>query len=184
MTLTKEQARKRIHSLRCRSAARRRVNSPTFDREAAGERMRAGLWRKYESLVDPLGVLPEEERAQRARKLWSAEMDKAKADKLQKRLRSLRGEVEPTVLSERSPRGENLTEGKTMGPQITVRLNNAATNDPCAVCGKRTDPQIGPELFLKDTWALVCRQCGKQHAPELVEFLDDYRAWAASGQAQ
>ena len=56
--------------------------------------------------------------------------------------------------------------------QFAIRMNNAATNDPCAVCGRRTDPQIGPELFLENSWALVCRPCGIEHVPELVALLD------------
>lgn len=60
--------------------------------------------------------------------------------------------------------------------RIVVRLNNCAANDACALCGERTDPQVGPELFLADTWKVVCRHCGKKHAPyltELVEALPD-----------
>lgn len=57
-------------------------------------------------------------------------------------------------------------------PNIVIKGNNCATNDPCAICGERTDPVCGPELFLEGTWALVCRQCGLKRAPYLVEALD------------
>jgi len=50
--------------------------------------------------------------------------------------------------------------------------NNCASNDPCAICGERTDPNCGPELFLEGTWALVCYECGWKYAPGLVEALD------------
>ncbi len=58
---------------------------------------------------------------------------------------------------------------------LAIKYNNAASNDPCAICGARTDPEIGPELFMKDSWALVCYGCGREHDPELVECLLLYR---------
>jgi hypothetical protein len=93
MVMNKQEARRRIHSLRCRSAALRRVNAPGFDREASTVPMRAALWRKYEALADPDSVLTQEERTRRARGLWSADMAEAKAEKLKGRLRSLKGET-------------------------------------------------------------------------------------------
>ena len=54
---------------------------------------------------------------------------------------------------------------------LAIKLNNTASNDPCALCGTRTDPDVGPELFLDGTWELVCYECGKQHAPQLVNLL-------------
>jgi hypothetical protein len=59
---------------------------------------------------------------------------------------------------------------------LEIKLNNAATNDPCEVCGSRTDPEVGPELFLAGTWALVCYECAREHAPELVDCLAAYRS--------
>jgi hypothetical protein len=47
--------------------------------------------------------------------------------------------------------------------KIEWRKNNAITNDPCALCGKRCDP-CGFDPFLKGTWALVCTECA--HAGE------------------
>lgn len=58
---------------------------------------------------------------------------------------------------------------------LVIKLNNAAVNDPCRLCGQRTDPECGPELFLEGSWALVCYSCGERHAPELTRFLLDYR---------
>ena len=52
---------------------------------------------------------------------------------------------------------------------LCIKWNNAATNDPCAVCGRRTDPQVGAELFIEGTWELVCTDCGEKYAPKLVE---------------
>jgi hypothetical protein len=56
-------------------------------------------------------------------------------------------------------------------PDLVIKLNNAATNVPCALCGARTDPQVGPELFLEGTNELVCHVCGWEHAQELVRLL-------------
>jgi hypothetical protein len=58
---------------------------------------------------------------------------------------------------------------------FSIKYNNSATNDPCAVCGERTDPETGPELFLSDSWQLVCWGCGGKYAPELTECLRAYR---------
>jgi hypothetical protein len=66
----------------------------------------------------------------------------------------------------------NSSAAKAEYPRIVIKDNNCATNDPCAVCGERTDPNCGPELFLEGTWALVCHQCGKKYQPHLVEALD------------
>jgi hypothetical protein len=60
-------------------------------------------------------------------------------------------------------------------PRLAVKMNSVAVNDPCELCGKRTDPDLGPELFLDGTWALVCYECGDKYAPELTRMLLDYR---------
>lgn len=54
---------------------------------------------------------------------------------------------------------------------IVIRENNAVTNDPCAICGKRTDP-TGVDLMLRENLALVCMECGRQYAPQLAALLD------------
>jgi hypothetical protein len=59
---------------------------------------------------------------------------------------------------------------------LCIKLNNCATNDPCAICGTRCDPDTGPELFLDGTWALVCDECAEREAPELFYLLELYRA--------
>ena len=51
--------------------------------------------------------------------------------------------------------------------RLAIKLNNTLTNDPCALCGARTDPD-GVDLFLEESMALVCDECGDRHAPELV----------------
>lgn len=56
-------------------------------------------------------------------------------------------------------------------PRLVIKSNNTATNDPCALCGQRTAPDIGPELFLDGTWSLVCYDCGMKYDPQLTLFL-------------
>lgn len=44
--------------------------------------------------------------------------------------------------------GSNLeTREATPKPVLVIKLNNTASNDPCELCGQRTDPETGPELF-------------------------------------
>jgi hypothetical protein len=75
-----------------------------------------------------------------------------------------------------------------MNHQLAIKNNNVATNDPCAICGQRTDPTIGPELFLEESMALVCWMCGLQRAPELVLMLEHYHnqspAWDTAQRQQ
>lgn len=56
-------------------------------------------------------------------------------------------------------------------PALWIRFNNAAINDPCALCGQHTQPMIGPELFLAGGMALVCSACGDRLAPRLMAAL-------------
>jgi hypothetical protein len=49
--------------------------------------------------------------------------------------------------------------------KIAIKLNNCCDNPPCAICGERTDPEAGPELFLADSWAVVCPRCAEKHDP-------------------
>lgn len=57
---------------------------------------------------------------------------------------------------------------------LAIKFNNCASNDPCAICGARTDPSVGPELFMADSWALVCYACGEKYAPDLMRLLVDH----------
>ena len=52
---------------------------------------------------------------------------------------------------------------------IVLKLNNCATNDPCAICGRRTDPVIGLDYFWEGTWRLVCDTCAERYEPVLAE---------------
>lgn len=55
--------------------------------------------------------------------------------------------------------------------QFAIKLHGVLTNDPCVICGARTDP-TGIDLFIADTWELVCMECGRKHAPELCALLE------------
>jgi hypothetical protein len=46
------------------------------------------------------------------------------------------------------------------------------TATTCALCGKVTKASTGPRLFLDDTGEVVCRDCGRRHAPDLTALLD------------
>lgn len=57
---------------------------------------------------------------------------------------------------------------------LAIKSNNCATNDPCAVCGRRTDPAVGPEIFLHDSWHLVCHPCAEEIDPVLLRIQEKY----------
>jgi len=72
------------------------------------------------------------------------------------------------------------------GPVLAIKYNNTDTNEPCAICGARADDpdvdpytEVGPELFLDGTAALVCLDCGEKYAPEITACL---RVWWASAE--
>jgi hypothetical protein len=52
-------------------------------------------------------------------------------------------------------------------PNIIIRPNNCATNDPCAICGQRTDPRGLFDFFLEGTVSLVCDPCVEKYNPGL-----------------
>jgi len=57
---------------------------------------------------------------------------------------------------------------------LALKYNNLASNDACPICGGRTDPAVGPEVFLDATWSPVCDPCAYKHAPDLAALRD---AW-------
>ena len=54
---------------------------------------------------------------------------------------------------------------------LVIDYNSVAVNDPCPICGTRTDSDIGPELMLDSSRSPVCYDCGLKYAPELVRLL-------------
>jgi hypothetical protein len=55
---------------------------------------------------------------------------------------------------------------------LAIKLNNCDTTEPCALCHKETEAFVGPELFLADSYKVVCRDCGHRYAPILVSLLE------------
>jgi len=55
---------------------------------------------------------------------------------------------------------------------LLIHSQRQAANPPCALCGTRVLLGAGPQLVVADSRALVCRACGKKHAPALVALID------------
>lgn len=56
--------------------------------------------------------------------------------------------------------------------QIAIKLNSLDSNCLCSICNQEEFANVGPHLFMADSWRPVCRDCGDQHAPELSSLLD------------
>ena len=54
---------------------------------------------------------------------------------------------------------------------LAIKLNSNISPDTCPLCGQAVNPNIGAELFLADNDLIVCRDCGRDHAPALVALL-------------
>lgn len=61
-----------------------------------------------------------------------------------------------------------MTPRPKSSPSLAIKPNDSTRSCSCAVCGQPTAPQVGPELFLSGTWALVCHTCGERYAPALA----------------
>jgi hypothetical protein len=76
---------------------------------------------------------------------------------------------------------------------LVIQLHPCATKDECGLCGQRTVYSAGPQLFLARSAEppasarpragtpnvpvsrrpeMVCRECGKRHAPALLALVD------------
>jgi hypothetical protein len=53
--------------------------------------------------------------------------------------------------------------------KITIKSNNCAVEGPCPICKDRVDPDIGPTLFLGDTWSPVCELCTERYRPDVFQ---------------
>lgn len=58
-----------------------------------------------------------------------------------------------------------------MTPKIVLKFNNIAVNEPCAICGGRSDAGIGIELFAEGA-GLICEPCANEYAQELKRARD------------
>ena len=56
--------------------------------------------------------------------------------------------------------------------ELAIKLNAESSTYECAICGDDRRSAVGPELFLSDTWDLVCDECGRKYAPALMALLD------------
>jgi len=56
--------------------------------------------------------------------------------------------------------------------QLAIKTNSLEAKFSCALCGQEEHANAGPQLFLADTWAPVCRDCGEVHSAELSSLLD------------
>ena len=55
---------------------------------------------------------------------------------------------------------------------LAIKLNEDASTYECAVCGDTRASVDGPELFIADSWDLVCDECGRKYAPQLMALMD------------
>ena len=69
-------------------------------------------------------------------------------------------------MSKREPQGE--------GPHLAIKESSSVDEAPCVLCGQLAHPFAGPDLFLADSWDLVCWNCGVTYAPALVLMLGEY----------
>lgn len=54
---------------------------------------------------------------------------------------------------------------------LTIQ-SHAPSSLTCALCSHGVKPTAGPRLFLGDSDEVVCRECAKRQAPDLVALLD------------
>jgi len=64
-------------------------------------------------------------------------------------------------------------------PHLVIKFNNINREEPCAMCGKRSQTKIPLGLFLFDysssaVFRPVCYGCGEKYAPILVRLLTDF----------
>lgn len=71
-------------------------------------------------------------------------------------------------------RGTKRRERRMDKTSFAIKMNNCGANGQCPICGGRTEPKEGPELFLDESWQEVCWDCGRRFVPELVVALEEY----------
>ncbi|HKG62341.1 MAG TPA: hypothetical protein VKB05_21450 [Pyrinomonadaceae bacterium] len=57
-----------------------------------------------------------------------------------------------------------------MSHRFLVKLNRRVRESVCAVCGKTSELEVGPDLFNSEG-EHVCSPCGREAAPELAALL-------------
>lgn len=56
--------------------------------------------------------------------------------------------------------------------ELAIKVNDESSAYECALCGDARTSAAGAELFLADSWDLVCDECGRKHAPLLMALID------------
>ncbi len=54
---------------------------------------------------------------------------------------------------------------------LAIKLNSSSRPVHCPLCRQLTKPNVGAELTLAEDARVVCRECGREHAPALVALL-------------
>jgi hypothetical protein len=54
---------------------------------------------------------------------------------------------------------------------MAIKDNFLGGDHFCGLCGASFKTCFGPDLFLEGTMQPVCRSCGREYAPHLVELL-------------
>ncbi len=55
---------------------------------------------------------------------------------------------------------------------LAIKMNEESSSYVCALCGDSRVSSVGPELFLADSWDLICDECGRKYAPTLMALID------------
>lgn len=55
---------------------------------------------------------------------------------------------------------------------LAIKMNDSIAPSLCPLCGRETNPNIGPELTLAVNTQVVCHDCGRDQAPALVTMLE------------
>lgn len=67
------------------------------------------------------------------------------------------------------------------GIHLAIKISSSVDDLPCVFCGEPCYPYEGPELFLADSWDMVCWKCGDAIQPEFVTMLGVY--WDVANEA-
>jgi hypothetical protein len=59
---------------------------------------------------------------------------------------------------------------------VVIKYNNLSAAEPCGICDNVADQDVGPALFLSDSFHQVCQICGDTYAPELVDVINTWHA--------
>jgi hypothetical protein len=89
---------------------------------------------------------------------------------LEELLKELDGMTAPELARWIKSEREKMITGK----DLAIRPNNCAVNGWCPVCGGRTDPMCGFELFIRGTFTPVCHRCGDRLNPKLMLWLKKF----------